>query len=283
MRNTVGRSALLLIAVLPACSLAGGAESPTGDDARRRALEYGVSALEAGDYDAAAERLAPVAAICPVDALGSRAMLLLAAAELDGRNPAGRADAAAEMAAFQLARAGGWEGALAERIYTIALDFGADPIAVEDIPDARVIWTRYLGDEDGMAAGAPLDADAAAVDDVAPADSALAADVPADEAERRVYMAEAQAAARAARRMSDAADAGPRCTVPAVAVGLTMPELDGTPLAHRRAAAPPVATGRPALELSADVRALQQEVERLRNELSQKDQELDRIRRTLQP
>src|SRR5688500_6139842 len=156
VRKSVCCSVLLLTAALSACSLAGGAGSPSGDAGRRRALEYGLLALDDGEYAAAAAQLAPVAAICPTDDLGARALLLLAAAELDGRNPDGRANAAAELAAFQLSRSGDdWSGSMASELYMIALDLGADPIAREDIPDARVIWTRYLATGD-TAAGDPL-------------------------------------------------------------------------------------------------------------------------------
>lgn len=260
MRKSVCCSVLLLTAALSACSLAGGAGSPSGDAGRRRALEYGLLALDDGDYAAAAAQLAPVAAICPTDDLGARALLLLAAAELDGRNPDGRANAAAELAAFQLSRSGDeWSGFMASELYMIALDLGADPIALEDIPDARVIWTRYLATD--TPAGDPL----------------------GDEAERDTLVsggaAEAERAERArqAAAIAAGADSGPRCRVPGVRDDLVMPVLERSPIASR---ATPRA--QPAA-MSDDVRALQAEVQRLRAELASREQELDRIRRTLRP
>lgn len=264
MRKSVCRSALLLLAALPACSLAG-TGSATGDTGRARALEYGTAALDDGDYAAAAEQLAPVAAICPSDELGSRALLLLAAAELDGRNADGRPDAAAELAAFHLARTDedDWSGALAEELYVIALDLGADPIEPDEVPDAGVIWSRYLAT---VAAEAAVLGDEAAVDTLAGADA---------RAER-----ERETRARRAAAMTAGAEGGPRCRVPDVRDDLVMPELERTPIASRTA---PGAQAQQPAALSSDVRALQAEVQRLRGELASREQELDRIRRTLRP
>ena len=263
MRKSVRCSALLLVAALPACSLAG-TGSPTGDAGRARALEYGLAALDDGDYAGAAEQFAPVAAICPVDELGSRALLLLAASELDGRNPDGRANAAAELAAFHLSRNGrdAWSGALAEELYVIAVDLGADPIPVDEVPDARVIWTRYLETGDGAKTAL---GDEAEVDTVV----GTVAEVEAERAER----------ARAAAMIAAGADGGPRCRIPDVRDDLVMPELGRTAVARR----PAPAQQQPAAALPADVRALQAEVQRLRSELASREQELDRIRRTLRP
>lgn len=264
MRKSVCRSALLLVAALPACSLAG-TGSPTGDTGRARALEYGLAALDDGDYAGAAEQFAPVAAICPTDELGSRALLLLAASELDGRNADGRPDAAAELAAFHLARSEreDWSGALAEELYMIALDLGADPIEPEEVPDAGVIWTRYL---ETTAAGA------AVLGDEPEADT-LAGAVAEEAVERRER-------AQAAAVIAAGADGGPRCRVPDVRDDLVMPQLERTAIARRSAPAP---AQQPAVALTDDVRALQAEVQRLRSELASREQELDRIRRTLRP
>lgn len=267
VRKTVSCTALLLTMVLPACSLAGRADSPSGETGRRRAIQYGLEALDSGEYAEAAQRLAPVAAICPVDELGSRALLLLAAAELDGRNPDGEPDAAAELAAFQLSRSGAddWTGALAAELYTIALDLGADPIAVEDIPDEGVIWRRYL---EGTA---PLGDDA---------EGTPAANADADAAARADVEAEADAGAQAAAAAQEASS-GPLCNVRGARSDLVMPELGRTPISAQIASARGAV--RDPAPLTDDVRALQAEVQRLRTELASKEQELDRIRRTLRP
>ena len=191
-------------------------------------------------------------------------MLLLASAELDPRNGAGRPDAAAELAAFQLSRRseGEWEGALAAQLYTLALDYGARPIAAAEVPGSEVIWTRYLSNPSIM--DAPLGVPAA--DSVAAQANDLA------EAERAVAVTE---------RVVDASDGGPGCEVPAADDDLVMPELVGEPLATRSVQVVAEPAGQPAA--SGDVGDLQAEVARLRAEIERKDQELDRIRRTLRP
>lgn len=265
MGKTACRLAVVLVAALPACSLIRGSEGVSADAGRRRALEYGAQALEQGDYTVAIERIAPVAAICPTDALGRNAMLLLATAELDPRNPDGRAEAAAELAAFQLTRRheGEWEGALAAQLYTLALDYGATPIEAGAVPDERVIWDRYL---DPDVTQTPLGADA---EGETPSATAIAQEARADATTRQV---------------SDAADGGPICDVREADDDIALPELGREPLALRTApAAPAAAPSQPAPSGSADTRELQAEVERLRAELERKDQELDRIRRTLRP
>ena len=268
MRKFVCCSALLLTAALSACSLAG-TGSPSSETGRARAIAYGMAALDEGDYARAANQLAPVAAICPVDELGARALLLLAAAELDGRNAEGRPDAAAELAAFHLARSHpeDWAGAMAEELYLIALDLGADPIPAEAIPDAGVIWTRYLETADRAE---PM-GDEQESDTLAAAQDEDAAEDGATRAARR----------RTAAAIAADAEAGPRCRVPDVRDGFVMPVLERTPLARRSAGAQP--SQQSGAGLSSDVRALQAEVQRLRSELASREQELDRIRRTLRP
>jgi len=259
------RLAVVLVLALPACSLSRGTDGlASAESGRRRALEYGVLALEAGDYRAAMERIAPVAAICPTDELGRSAMLLLATAELDPRNPGRRPDAAAELAAFQLARRseGQWEGAAAARLYAIALDYGAEPLTAAEIPGPVVIWDRYLTDP-GVAE-APIGADAS---DGTPTDEDV------DQAQR---------ADRATNAVSHAADGGPRCEVVQADPEVVLPELTEAPMALRSAPAP----AQPAPSQSAsggNSAELQAEVDRLRAELARKEQELDRIRRTLRP
>lgn len=80
--------------------------------------------------------------------------------------------------------------------------------------------------------------------------------------------------------MTAGAEGGPRCRVPDVRDDLVMPELERTPIASRTA---PGAQAQQPAALSSDVRALQAEVQRLRGELASREQELDRIRRTLRP
>ena len=259
--KTPCRVILLLVAALPACSLAGSPEPPAEETARRRSFETGVRALERGDHDEAMSALAPVAAICPMDVTGRRALLLLAAAELDPRNGDGRPDAAAELAAFQLGRLpdGDADRTLAAELYLLALDRGATPIGANELPGARVIWERYLGD--GVAT-MPLGA--------SQADTLAVAAAAGTDGPEGVEIA------------PPGSGGGPRCDVPAPVAGVVMPELTGEPLVVRLAR-PPVAAAAPATGGSQDAAALAAEVDRLREELARKDQELDRIRRTLRP
>ena len=265
--KTACRYVLAYIVTFSACSPIGGPDGPVPEASRRRALEYGVLALESGDYRTAIDRIAPVAAICPTDRTGRSAMLLLASMELDPRHEAGRPQAAAELAAFQLARRseGEWEGALAAQIYTLALDHGAQPIAAEDVPGVDIIWSRYLAEP--VSAGAPIGI--AAPDSVATPET--------------VAMAAARNADVETARVTRAADGGPLCDVQEPVRDLVMPQLTREPLASRSAPAGPQQGGAARPAPTGESRELQAEVDRLRAELARKEQELDRIRRTLRP
>lgn len=285
MATILPRFAIFFLVALPACTTAGAFDG--GDDAARdasardRAFAEGLSALDRADFDLATHQLATVAAICPTDRPGRRAMLLLASAELDPRNPDRRPDVAADLAAFQIARPDReepWTTPLAREIYTVALDYGADPVAPDSLPGSVVIWSSYF--DEALAEGnAAADAARVAAADSAAADPGppAAAD-PADEAMG------VPVSGLAATPEAPAAG-GPLCTVPPARVLTALPELTRTPLVARvqregEAPAPPAA---PAGQVSGDVRALMEEVDRLRAELASKDQELDRIRRTLRP
>ena len=261
------RLALLCVAALPACSVTPQPESPRPEAAREASFEAGVAALDRGDHAAAAARLAPVAAICPVDATGRRAVLLLAAAELDPRNGAGRPNAAAELAAFYLGRAydDSWERALAVELYTLALDYGAQPVDGRAIPGAGIIWAHYLGNAAGEA---PLGVSA----DSAVGGAPVAA----------LTDAEPTSAPAEPEPVAAPGEGGPRCDVPAADERLVLPTLTREPIVARGDAAAPAADDAAPIA-SGDVRALNAEIDRLRAELARRDQELERIRRTLRP
>ena len=90
-------------------------------------LERGVTALAAGSYDVASDRLGRLAARCEAGHAGRRAVHLLATAALDPRNPAASVDTAAGLAAHVLALPGTApdERITAETLYLLALDRGA--------------------------------------------------------------------------------------------------------------------------------------------------------------
>lgn len=270
VRDTSSRFAILLVALLPSCMLAGPAEAPTGDAARERTFRDGIRALEQAEFESASQRLATVAAICPVDGVGRRAMLLLAAAELDPRNGAGRVDVAAELTAFQLARPSTsepWAASLAREIHVIALDYGATGVAATEIPGPGVLWTRYF---EGRAQA----------DDRAAARTPAGEELVADDAEEAD---DGDAAGVAGQPVATEPRGGPLCDVPAADSRITMPELTRRPVVaggepDQGAPARPAPAADPA-----DVRALTAEVNRLRAQLAATEQELDRIRRTLRP
>ena len=267
------RFAILFVAVLPACAVARPAERPSEDAARTSAFMEGVDALDRADFAHASDRLATVAAICPVDDLGRRAMLLLAASELDPRNGAGRAGVAAELTAFQIVRptpTADGSTSLARELHVLSLDYGAPAVAAPNLPDARVLWTHYLGGGDGAAGlRRPLGAEA---DDATRSDAASQADA------RDVAAGPPMAAGPS---VASRPSGGPLCDVPAADARVVLPELTGRPAV---AGVAPGVDARPAPPSDpADVRALMAEVDRLRAQLAATEQELDRIRRTLRP
>lgn len=268
VRNTSSRRTILFVALLPACALAGPPGAPSEHAARERAFADGVAALDRADFEAAKVRLATVAAICPVDDMGYRSVLLLAAAELDPRNALRRANVAAELAAFQLARAStsdAWVPALAREIYLLALDFGARPIGSQELPGPRILWTRYFDAqaEPADTTGPRLPSDQASAERAGrPGAGAVVDDEPLG-------------------AVRDEPRTGPLCEVPAADPRVAMPELTTTPVVARPA---PEAADRPASAVqNSDVRALTAELNRVRAELAATQQELDRIRRTLRP
>lgn len=195
-------------------------------------------------------------------------MLMMAAAELDPRNSGGRPSVAAELAAFQLARPSAseaWIEPLAAELYVLALDYGADSIRTGAVPGALVLWSRYLE------ASAPVPS-VPPVTSEAPLGASAGAGVADPTGEPLMPRAAVGAPA----------SGGPLCDVPDADPDLVMPELTQTPMVVR-AQAPagerpaPIPTG------SEDIRALMEENDRLRAELARKEQELDRIRRTLRP
>ena len=92
-------------------------------------LDQGAAAVQAGDYGAASERFRQLASRCESGATGRQAVLLLAVAALDPRNPAASPDSAAALAAHFLMLPGTQpeDRATAETLYLAALNQGAAP------------------------------------------------------------------------------------------------------------------------------------------------------------
>src|SRR5690606_28231557 len=120
------RSALFagLSALVAGCSLirAGGEPSP---EAR---LEAGLAALAANDRVTADEHLRWVYERHANEPVGKRALIAMASAELDPRNPTRRLWASAERAALFLAHedAPRWLQPVAETLCLLALELGAN-------------------------------------------------------------------------------------------------------------------------------------------------------------
>lgn len=91
-------------------------------------LEAGLAALEQGEYSRARSHFGWVYSTNWDRPVGRYALLALIAADIDPRNPDRRLDGAADLAARLIVSpdAPGWTGALAESIYLVALELGAD-------------------------------------------------------------------------------------------------------------------------------------------------------------
>ncbi len=114
----------VLAVIVPACAtVAPRTEPPDSEIEFRRALV----ALRTGDYRAARHGLLRVANGHSDEALGRRALLALAAAELDPRNPDRSSDVAGTFAARFLSTRDtvAWTLPLAETVYLLSLDLGA--------------------------------------------------------------------------------------------------------------------------------------------------------------
>ena len=96
-------------------------------------FEQSLAALARGDYRAAHEGLSWVARNDPDEKHGRRALLVLAALELDPRNPARRIAVGADVAAsyLELSERAPWTDPLAQTLYLLGLELGAAEERVE--------------------------------------------------------------------------------------------------------------------------------------------------------
>ena len=134
-RIVTGVSALLLCA---GCAM--GSRAPQVPE--EHGLTRGIEALAAGDYAEAGTRLRDVASQCEAGAPGRRAVLLLATAALDPRNPDASPRDGARLAAYYLDLPGAEAGdrLVAETLYLLARGFGAAPgDSVQDTAAERVV------------------------------------------------------------------------------------------------------------------------------------------------
>jgi outer membrane protein assembly factor BamD (BamD/ComL family) len=121
------RRPVLAVAML-ALLLAGCAtvSSLTTSNEEKR-FDAGMRALANGDYATAHKELAWVAERHANKSEGQRALLILAAMEMDPRNPARRTDVGADLAAtfLRLPERDGWVDPVAQTMYLLGLELGA--------------------------------------------------------------------------------------------------------------------------------------------------------------
>lgn len=105
-------------------------------------LEAALKALGSRDYTAAHARLLEVVELCGGAPLGQQALLLIAAAELDPRNPDPRRSLAAESTSLLLGELGSeaWARQLAESFYLIGRKLGARQLGAEDTEALELGW-----------------------------------------------------------------------------------------------------------------------------------------------
>lgn len=262
------------------------------------ALYRGLTAVKLGEYGEARERLSAVAAACPASSLGSQALLILVALELDPRNPERDPRTARNLAEgyFAAPRKPAWTEPAMESLYLLAVELGAVSDSAVAGPAGLPRGDSLLAVADSVAAVADsLAAASGAADSVAPEvglpapDSlhAVPEDPPAEAADSGTAAEEPAGAGRSpdATRAGDAvpspdtalslkADGGLSCasTRPGPFLGvLRPPELPGSPLMERLTT------------LLAERAALRENASRLERRLAELQQELERIRATLSP
>lgn len=121
--------AALLLTALTVVVAGACASAPTNDRTLQPAehLTTGLVALESADYNIAYDNLLEVRSVCGDSPLGQQALLVLAAAELDPRNPERQIELAAEFAAHYLGlpNRAAWAQPLAESLYLMSMEIGA--------------------------------------------------------------------------------------------------------------------------------------------------------------
>jgi DNA repair exonuclease SbcCD ATPase subunit len=191
-------------------------------------LAWGLAALEQQDYHTAHAHLAWLVSYHWHRPVGQRALLALAAAEADPRNPGRRLGVGAQLASdyLRLEETADWLQPLMESFYLMTLELGA---AEEEI--AQLAREKEAAERAARAA--------------------------------RAQAQRAQAAARTAEARARQARAAPAAR--------TVPALPGPPVTARVRA------------LEQERTQLAQRTSQLERRLAEREQELERIRRTLQP
>jgi hypothetical protein len=118
------------ILLLPTLAILAGCVQPRTDTPTPEpTLSHGLDALRTGDHASAMGEFALLAALYPGTRTGEQARLLAASIELDPRNPQRRLDVGAAILSDAIAAASDSSDSrpLAETLYLLALDLGAQP------------------------------------------------------------------------------------------------------------------------------------------------------------
>lgn len=124
------RLPVILLAVALTGGCAGALGRGAGGGQAEERFRAASAAAERGDFGRASRQLRSLAARCESGDRGREAVLLLAAVEIDPRNPSPSPATAAHLAAryLQVPQAPGASLAVAETLYLMALDLGANPV-----------------------------------------------------------------------------------------------------------------------------------------------------------
>lgn len=116
-------AASFVVLAISACATVGS----MFDDEREQRYNAGLTALRAGDYAAASEHLGWVAERNAGDAVGQQALLMVAALEMDPRNPNRRLPLGSDLTGsyLKLERTPAWTTPVAETLYLLAVELGA--------------------------------------------------------------------------------------------------------------------------------------------------------------
>jgi hypothetical protein len=126
-RSLLSFAAVLAVLLGWSCAVGvGGGGRSSGSGPERAALGDGIQALETGEYQEATGRLGWLASRCESGVLGRRALLLLATAALDPRNPDASPDRGAWLAAHVLGLPGAEpeDRLVAEALYLLSVELG---------------------------------------------------------------------------------------------------------------------------------------------------------------
>jgi hypothetical protein len=126
---------IVIATVVAGCSVLRGSSGPTPESE----LQRGLAALRSQDYGAARAILEPLYRAHWMDETGQRALLVLAAAELDPRNADRRLPAATELAGtlLNVKDVPAWEIPVTESLYLLSLEIGSQEAAIARAENAE--------------------------------------------------------------------------------------------------------------------------------------------------